>query len=88
MAKAAKSAKSRDTVRSHHIEGLGIVVIYDGPYRYLYSAKTGALLTTLCRVSGGFVKTEGEGEPGARSLTDWKAIIALRRNTQTAIQEH
>ena len=60
-------------------------ILSDGPYRYVHSTATGALLTTLVkerngnlRETGRFVEEEGEDEPVSRTLRQWKAILARR----------
>lgn len=66
-------------------------VLKDGPFRYIHSTETGALLLTLakecngnCRETGKFVEFEGEDEPIARTLREWKGILARRYPNITA----
>lgn len=60
-------------------------VLSDGPFRYIHSTETGELFTTLVkernsnlRGTGKFVEEEGEDEPRAYTLRQWKAILARR----------
>lgn len=60
-------------------------VLADGPFRYIHSTETGALVTTLVmernsnhRYTGKFVEEEGEGDPVGRTLRQWKAILVKR----------
>ena len=60
-------------------------ILSDGPFRYVHSTETGQLITTLVkerngnlRETGKFVEEEGEGEPIARTLRQWKAVLARR----------
>ena len=60
-------------------------VLTDGPFRYIHSTETGALLTTLVmernanhRLTGKFIEEEGEDAPVGRTLRQWKAILSRR----------
>ena len=60
-------------------------ILKDGPFRYVHCTDTGELLTTLVkarngnmRETGKFVEEEGEDAPVARTLRQWKAILARR----------
>ena len=60
-------------------------ILSDGPYRYVHSTETGALLTTLeierrdssLRPTGKFIEQDDK-LPVGRTMRQWKAIIARR----------
>lgn len=60
-------------------------ILTDGPYRYVHSTETGALLTTLemerrdstLRFTGKFIEQDDK-MPVGRTMRQWKAIIARR----------
>jgi len=60
-------------------------ILSDGPFRYVHSTETGALITTLVkernsnmRETGKFIEEEGEDTPVGRTLRQWKAILSKR----------